>query len=80
MPNIKGKSQWASPDNTVSRYNVSGAFGRTNTTGQMGLTWASESAGYYKETFDASQSNSTYQDNAPVQQKAIQVYLEFYLN
>lgn len=30
--------------------------------------------------FDASLSSSTYQDNAPVQQKAVQMYLEFYLN
>lgn len=29
---------------------------------------------------NASWSSSTYQDGAPVQQKAIQVYLEFYLN
>lgn len=29
---------------------------------------------------DASRSSSTYQDNAPVQQKAIQVYLNFYIN
>ena len=30
--------------------------------------------------FNASLSSSTYQNNAPVQQKAVQMYLEFYLN
>ena len=33
----------------------------------------------YSFTFDASRSSSTYQDSAPVQQRATQMYLYFYL-
>lgn len=73
LPNITGESQWASPGDNVSRYNASGAFDRTQNTGTMGLTWGSESTGYYKETFDASRSNSIYGNSSTVQPQAIKV-------
>ena len=63
-------------DNSASYQ--SGAFYQgsgTSTGGQfMGRYTSNE------QLFDASRSSSTYQDNAPVQQKAVQMYLEFYLN
>jgi len=43
-------------------------------------TTSSTSQGTGAINFNASLSSSTYQDNASVQQKAVQVYLEFYLN
>ena len=73
LPNITGESQWESPGDNVSRYNANGAFSRTTETGAMGLTWASESTGYYKETFDASRSNSIYGNSTTVQPQSIKV-------
>lgn len=44
-----------------------------------GLPGGASSAGFTGLYFDASRSSSTYQDNAPVQERATQMYLYFYV-
>ena len=56
----------------------SGAFKKGNVS--VGATLQNVAANSNSLGFDASLSSSTYQDNAAVQQKAVQMFLEFYLN
>lgn len=67
LPNITGKT------NTISSFlsgsTSSGAFGYTRT--QTGHWWDSTNNDNGYLTFDASNSSSTYKDNAPVQQDAL---------
>jgi hypothetical protein len=81
LPNISGDlaiSRTMAPDGTGVPIST-GAFQATSySTNATGT--GSSSNNVYKYDFNASRSSSTYQDNAPVQQKAVQVYLEFYLN
>lgn len=71
LPNITGSVRvWNTPEAT-------GAFTGTND-GHVG-----RAGGDVRDTgivtFDASRSSSAYQDNAPVQQRATQMYLYFYV-
>jgi hypothetical protein len=81
LPNIKGNWNRSSSRNIVSTSDtLTGAFYKTQkgtyfTFGDSGNTYSGGDL-----SFDASLSSPTYQDNASVQQKAVQMYLEFYLN
>ena len=72
LPNITGEF-------TPGAYNTyiygTGAF--TGHTGNRSEYSGGSAGGYY--TFSAHDSNNTYQDNAPVQQRATQMYLYFYV-
>lgn len=78
LPNIKGRlynhpDQFGAPtasDYEGALYPSSGTSGGTasNMSDRLGTI-----------NFDASRSSSTYQDNAPVQQRATQMYLYFYV-
>lgn len=74
LPNISGSfSAWG---NTYSQVGVFYEVAKTTTDGS---TYVS-SGGYRTTTsFDASRSSSTYQDNAPVQERGTQMYLYFYV-
>lgn len=63
LPNIKG-------DVNVS--DAWGGRGALSTTGELGYNPSNTRINHTKIQFDASRSSSTYQDNAPVQQEAIQ--------
>jgi hypothetical protein len=73
LPNITGKIGYI--DSTADRI-IGGAFYNdgSNSTG-----WSRTPGGSQIKNFDASRSSSTYQDNAPVQQRSTQMYLYFYV-
>lgn len=76
LPNITGAMTPNGAYTGLRGTNASGAFGILN--GVNGL--AGESLNNTKGfDFDASRSSSTYQDNAPVQERATQMYLYFYV-
>lgn len=77
LPNIKGSFDLA-PGATL-RYDatVNGAFEKT-TAGTYSPDFIQQS-GFNGLNFNASRSSSTYQNNAPVQQRATQMYLYFYV-
>jgi len=77
LPNITGKySITACRQNELA---ASGAlYGDDKQTGYNGGNNGRACPAYFG--FDASLSSPTYQNNAPVQQRAIQTYLNFYLN
>jgi hypothetical protein len=87
LPNIKGEytktniAANALLNATINEISVSGALSTSSnaTTGwfNSGGTAAGMVMGL---SFDASNSSSTYKDGAPVQERTIQMYLEFYLN
>lgn len=70
LPNITGTISWLPPRNTVSLPEGTGAFAMKD----LGAVSAGGniSAGGAEADFNASLSSSAYQDNAPVQQEAIQ--------
>ena len=70
LPNITG-----SVANSIEG-TISGAFNNGSTI--FGTAGGSEHD-FAQGTFDASRSSSTYQDNAPVQERATQAYLYFYV-
>lgn len=76
LPNITGlvggiKDDGSRGDDTSALYesNISSIGGNANTSANQ----------FGNLNLDASRSSSTYQDNAPVQQRATQMYLYFYL-
>ncbi len=71
LPNITGSFYSATRIDPTT-----GAFTRSSRT--EGFNGNNNNSGSYN-TFDASLSSSTYQDNAPVQQRATQMYLYFYV-
>lgn len=73
LPNITGGFR---ADNANVGLSVSGAFQGTRNNGQH--AWEGKGP-YTNFTFDASRSSSAYQDGAPVQQRATQMYLYFYV-
>ena len=77
LPNITGVLQ-VGTGNPIIMATVSGAFtpDASGTCGQHGTTTTS---GTYRTKFDANKSSSTYQDNAPVQQRATEMYLYFFM-
>lgn len=70
LPNITGyiqdQNQYAGPTTAA------GAFARESLSSSSWIGTNNQSGNYTRYTFDASRSSSTYQDNAPVQQEAIQ--------
>lgn len=81
LPNIKGQLM-VDPYNVNSNafYGLSGAFYEITTTGTFASYGnAGESTKNDVAIFDASRSSSTYQDNAPVQERGTQMYLYFYV-
>lgn len=83
LPNIKGEPDFQ--DNDTDNYgiktkNPTGAFYGVSTTGSPFNSQTASVITYQKAGFfDASRFSSTYQDNAPVQQRATQMYLYFYI-
>lgn len=84
LPNITG--QWArsssTDENTTANSGTfNGAFYQAGTTGTRYQTGNSSSkyAGTSQLGFDASRSSSTYQNGAPVQERATEMYLYFYV-
>jgi len=81
LPNIKGSARF---DNgiigTFIASDATGAFKQGGVWTNSGARGATGNNGplYYSE-FDASSSNSTYQDSAPVQPRATKAYLYFYV-
>ena len=89
LPNITGEfaSRYITKENNSSTFNpseakTSGAVycksASDNTTAPQTTTTSYFMNGVWG--VDASRSSLTYQNNASVQQKAVQMYLEFYLN
>lgn len=74
LPNITGKIG----DVVSGSTSASGAFIKSQTINR-GLVSDVRSVGYSPGSFDASRSSSTYQNNAPVQERATQMYLYFYV-
>lgn len=77
LPNITGR---LGLEGSGDQQQVSGCVYIDNNDKNITMAHNVAVTGYINRKIDASLSSSTYQDNAPVQQKAIQVYLEFYLN
>jgi len=83
LPNIKGYPDY-NDDNTtnyrIRSLNPTGAFVKSTQTNVCPFSSQGTSATSLDvASFDASASCSTYQDNAPVQQRATQMYLYFYV-
>jgi len=70
LPNIKGQGYAVNENSTLS-----GAFYDKN----INATHTSGSFSLGEGKFDASRVSSAYQDNSPVQQRATQMYLYFYV-
>lgn len=71
LPNITGKFAGLTHGTTNGAFSIDRKLGS--------LTGASSGAGPAQNSFDASRSSSTYQNDAPVQQRATQTYLYFYV-
>lgn len=80
LPNIKGDPTFGDDNSSnvmIKAWDPTGCFvakAVSNTMNSDGVAGAGNTA-----TFDASASSSTYQDDAPVQQRATQMYLYFYI-
>lgn len=77
LPNIKGHNNTIS--SALNKTNFSGALYSSNLGTDLPQSTQVSAGGHYKLNFDASRSSSTYQDNAPVQERATQMYLYFYV-
>ena len=75
LPNIKGSFSFSA--GTV--IDGSGSFYLSQDGAQALAVSAQQYQTAYRENFDASLSSPTYQDNAPVQERATQMYLYFYV-
>lgn len=85
LPNIKGSATVKNGVGTAGDGNagfgdVEGAFklGKSFSAGRV-LATSSTTRNINQVDFDANESSSVYQDNAPVQQKSTQMYLYFYV-
>ena len=76
LPNITGQFDLGSVYGVATSASTSGAFKLGANKGQNFANAGSSGKGI---NFNASWSNSTYQDNAPVQERATQMYLYFYV-
>lgn len=74
LPNITGSFNGSAKTNSSP---ATGAFSWTNT--PCGAGFANLQAQESVVNFNATNSSSTYQDNAPVQERATQMYLYFYV-
>lgn len=75
LPNIRGSVSLITGANDMFDY---GAFYKNTANPAAGI-YGNSSGTNSINSFDASRSSSTYQDNAPVQQRATQMYLYFYV-
>lgn len=79
LPNITGSAVIAGGQNQMQVYNTTGCFTYTEY-GNSTTTISGQSGQANKGlTLNANLSNPVYQDNAPVQQKATEMYLYFYV-
>lgn len=76
LPNLTGNLTGFPPKNSTEVATADGVFEVTET---YSTAAGNISATGSKVNFDASRSSSAYQDGAPVQQKATQMYLYFYV-
>lgn len=78
LPNIIGRKYYMAMENDDTQF---GALFRSDVVANSGYLYDGTGAYYQKAalSFNASLSNSTYQDGAPVQQRATQMYLYFYV-
>lgn len=78
MPNVKGSFSVRAGVNTDTSQWTGGFYyrGRGITTSGVSVTGSNQDVSI---GFDESRVSSTYQDNAPVQQRATQMYLYFYV-
>ena len=76
LPNIKGAMTPNGQYQGLRATTASGAFRLLNGTNGLSGESGSNAKGF---DFDASRVSSTYQDDAPVQQRATQMYLYFYV-
>lgn len=79
LPNITGEATTTKLFNHVRNQDGRNGAISTTQTGQVALSSGGGEQGLYSLEFNASNSNATYQDGAPVQQRATQMYLYFYL-
>lgn len=77
LPNVTGTMGKFSP-RTTNNITYSGAFVYEED-GDYNVNTSGTSVPLAKASFDASRVSSTYQDSAPVQQRATQMYLYFYV-
>ena len=70
LPNIKGEGYAVNENSTLSGAFYDKKINATHTSGSFSLG---------EGKFDASRVSSAYQDNSPVQQRATQMYLYFYV-
>ena len=82
LPNIKASISNRSLGNSASNgiYAATGSFTTSDFTTASSVYYASSSGSTTsrKVAFDASLSSSAYQDNAPVQQRAVETFLYFF--
>lgn len=78
LPNIKGRISYGVRSELHTDTSTNGVFKKATNTNSAYTGNYSESANPYVD-FNASWSSSTYQDNAPVQERATQMYLYFYV-
>ena len=80
LPNITGEERFAVDVGGIHNNGVaSGAFYKKTNGAVYNASLAGTTATSYPLGFDASLSSSTYQNDAPVQQRATQMYLYFYV-
>lgn len=80
VPNITGDTVWNYMGYTNSATSNGALKGKsTSATTKVGATAGNNLGTAYGIEFNASDSSSTYQDGAPVQQRATQMYLYFYV-
>lgn len=80
LPNIKDTvSGYALSGGKIVNTSTNGLFSNTTVSNYTGGVFHSETTRNLAFTFDASQASSTYQNNAPVQEKATQMYLYCYV-
>ena len=76
LPNITGGANWYYKQDNAT---MNGAFAFISQTSTSGLQGSGGATRGYSFDFDASRSSSAYQNFAPVQQRATQMYLYFYV-
>lgn len=79
LPNITGSAVIAGGNNQMQVYNTTGALTYTESGTAVSSILGDSGQANKGLTLNANLSNPVYQDNAPVQQKATEMYLYFYV-
>ncbi len=80
LPNITGNLEGIPAQTTSTSISYGdGVFGSTNSDSTKSCNSGGSNQPQVHITFDAADSSSVYQNNAPVQQRATQMYLYFYV-